>query len=181
MHIAVVLGSVREEGYTARAADTAIAALAAATDVSVDCIAPASLPLAFPGQPEAEALSLDLIARISAADGVLLVTPEYHGSFSSILKALIDNMGYPSALAGKPVGLLGVASGQIGAVKALEHLRSVCSHVGAFVLPYPVSISEVETQFDASGQGVSKEVEEQIRRLADSLVAHVRRLDGGQS
>ena len=59
------------------------------------------------------------------------------------MKLLIDNLGFPSALSGKPVALLGVAAGRIGAIKALEHLRSVASHVGAQVLPGPVSVASV--------------------------------------
>ena len=48
---------------------------------------------------------------------------------------MIENMGFPSVLAGKPVSLLGVAAGRIGAIKSLESLRGVCSHIGAIVLP----------------------------------------------
>jgi len=83
---------------------------------------------------------------VSKATGVILATPEYHGSVSSVMKRVIENLGFPSVLAGKPVGLLGVAAGQIGAIKTLEQLRSICSHIGAIVLPGPVCLDEQTEQ-----------------------------------
>jgi len=81
--------------------------------------------------------------QVSDATGVIFATPEYHGSYSSVIKLVIEQLGFPSVLSGKPIALLGVAAGSIGAIKALEHLRSVCSHVGAIVLPGPVSVAAV--------------------------------------
>ncbi len=37
-------------------------------------------------------------------------------------------------MSGKPVALLGVAAGSIGAIKSLEHLRGVVSHIGGLAL-----------------------------------------------
>lgn len=58
----------------------------------------------------------------------VLAPSEYPGSYSSVVKLFIENLGFPSLMSGKPVALLGVGAGQIGATKALEHLRSVCFH-----------------------------------------------------
>ena len=60
---------------------------------------------------------------------MVLATPEYHGSFSSVMKLLIENMGFPSVLAGKPISLLGVAAGRIGAIKSLENLRDLIDYM----------------------------------------------------
>lgn len=139
-HIVAVCGSLRNGSLTRRALSWAVKPLLHRDDVTLDIIDPRHLDLRFPGQDGADELEKDIIARVSRADGVLLATPEYHGSFSSVLKALLDAMGYPSALAGKPVALIGVAAGRPGAVKSLDHLRSVCAHMGAIVLPYPVSV-----------------------------------------
>jgi hypothetical protein len=62
--------------------------------------------------------------------GVVRAPPEYHGSFCAMIKLIIENLGFPSAIAGRPVALLGVAAGRIGAIKSLEHLRG-CAHTWA--------------------------------------------------
>lgn len=110
---------------------------------------------------------------VRSADGVIMSTPEYHGSFSSLIKVVIENLGYPSALSGKPVSLLGIAGGRYGAIKSLEHLRSVCSHVGALVLPGSISISKAQTVFDKRGSCLDVEVEQDIRDLARYLVRFI--------
>ncbi len=115
----------------------------------------------------------DVQRAVTEATGVLLATPEYHGSYSSVIKLLIENLGFPSALAGKPVALLGVAAGQIGAVKALEHLRGVCSHVGALVLPGSVSVAGVQKLFDEEGRCLDEGVERRVRGVATSLVDYI--------
>lgn len=57
--------------------------------------------------------------RIAAADGLLLVTPEYNGSLPGVLKNAIDWLSRPSqdiarVFAGKPVGVIGATPGQGG-------------------------------------------------------------------
>ncbi|MBX3179588.1 MAG: NAD(P)H-dependent oxidoreductase [Candidatus Hydrogenedentes bacterium] len=174
IHLVAVSGSVRRDGYTRRFLDLMIGMLEAYPGVTVDCIDPADFQLAFPGQPEAGAFQRALTDRVTPADGILLSTPEYHGSYSSVIKVLIDSMGYPSVMAGKPVSLLGIATGRLGAIKALEHLRSVCSHAGAIVLPYPVSVAEAHNRMDAAGACTDPDINEQMAQCARQLVAYTR-------
>jgi len=110
---------------------------------------------------------------VGQATGVVLVTPEYHGSFSSVMKLVIENLGFPSALAGKPVALLGVAAGTIGAIKSLEHLRGVVSHIGGHALPLPISIANVQKVFDREGHIVDPSVEKLVRQVAASLLGYI--------
>jgi NAD(P)H-dependent FMN reductase len=174
IHIVAVAGSLRRGSLTRKALDIAIAEVLQHGEVTVDLIDPAELPLALPGQQGAAELERILVERVRPATGLILSTPEYHGSYSSVLKLLIDNMGYPSILAGKHVALLGVAAGSIGAVKSLEHLRSVCAHVGAVVLPFPVSVATVDRVFDDQGNCTDVEVDRQIRMVAARLMEYIR-------
>lgn len=180
MKIVAVLGSLRSPSYTGAALRRAVRWLESYGRVEVDWIDPRDLPLAFPGQDGAAALEALLAPRIAAAEGVILATPEYHGSYSSVLKTLIDSMGYPSALAGKPVALLGVASGRLGAVKAIEHLRGVCAHAGAVVLPLAVSLACVETLIDMDGSRCEPEVDLQLQSLAGQLVRVIHQWEAGE-
>ncbi|MCG8604957.1 NAD(P)H-dependent oxidoreductase, partial [bacterium] len=91
----------------------------------------------------------------------------------SVIKLVVENLGFPSVLSGKPVALLGVAAGQIGAIKALEQLRSVCSHVGAIVLPGPVSVAGVSKLFDEQGRCLDERVEKRIRGMATNLLDYI--------
>ncbi len=123
--------------------------------------------------PPGDSRADELRSRIKQATGVILATPEYHGTFSSVMKLTIENMGFPSVLAGKPIALLGVAAGRIGAIKALEHLRCVASHVGGLVLPGPVSVAGVRGYFDDEGRINDPAVEASVRGVATSLLDYI--------
>jgi FMN reductase len=144
-------------------------------NVTVDLIDPATLDLPFPGQLSNSTGPQRLQEAVRAATGVVLVTPEYHGSFSSIMKLVIENLGFPSALEGKPVALLGVAAGTIGAIKSLEHLRGVVSHVGGIVLPLPISVANVQKVFDRDGRALDPAAEKMVRQVATNLMAYIQR------
>jgi FMN reductase len=88
-------------------------------------------------------------------------------------KLIIENLGFPSVLAGKPVALVGVAAGRIGAIKALEHLRSVLSHIGAIVLPGPVSVAGVQQVFDDKGRCLDENIETLVRGVATNLIDYI--------
>ena len=175
VRIAAILGTTRPGNVTSKVLALAVDELSGNPEVRVTWLDPAGMELPFPGQsgdfPDRERLQ----AAIREADGLIFATPEYHGSYAAAMKLVIENLGFPSVLAGKPAALIGAASGAIGAVKALEHLRSVLSHVGAIVLPGPVSVAGVHKVFDAEGRCLDEAVERRTRKLAANLLDYVER------
>ncbi len=172
--IVTIQGSVRKGNYTAFAMALVIDELRKQPDVEIVAIDPADYKLNFPGQ-SGENDSKKLQAIVGSAVGVILATPEYHGTFSSVLKLVFENLSFPSELKGKPVSLLGVAAGRIGAIKSLEHLRSVCAHVGAMALPYSISIANVQKMFDAQGNCIDAATDKAIRSVAQNHIEYIRR------
>ena len=171
--IAVIIGSVRPGNYTSMAAALVVDVLKNHHHVAVELIDPAKLHLPLPGEEGKEEATRALQEKVRNATGVVFATPEYHGSFSSVTKLVIENLGFPSVLAGKPVALLGVAAGAIGAIKSLEHLRGVLSHIGAVVLPLPVSVANVRNVFDAQGHCLDPNVEKLIRSVGTNLMQYI--------
>ena len=174
INVVAIVGSVRPDNMTAKVLALVADEMKKYADVRFEVIDPGDIQLGTPGQ-KTDASVEKLQESVSQATGVILSTPEYHGSYSSTIKLVIDNLGYPSVLAGKPVALLGVASGQIGAIKALEHLRSVCSHIGAIVLPGPVSVAGVHKLFDEQGRCQDVKAEKRIRALATNLMDYIQK------
>jgi NAD(P)H-dependent FMN reductase len=175
-----LVGSVRPQSNTAKAAAVAVDELCLVPGAAVDIVDPRLLDLRLPGAPGTDTLvteaATSLQQRVQPADGILMVTPEYDGSYSAVMKLLIEYLGYPSVLAGKPIALLGVASGSIGAARALDHLRGVCLHIGAVVVPGSRSVATVHKGFDAAGRAVDAAKEADIRAVAQSLVSFLTRL-----
>ena len=171
--IVAIKGSVRPNNYTAMALNLVLDEFKNHGGVSVQVFDPAELDLLPPGiegeSPDPGRMS----AAVTEATGIVLATPEYHGSFSSIMKLAIENLGFPSVMGGKPVALLGVAAGAIGAIKSLEALRGVCSHVGAIVLPGPVSVANCREVFNEDGTCNDERTEKRIRGVATNLMHYI--------
>lgn len=173
IRIVVINGTVRPGNYTSMASALVVDELKKHPEVTVELIDPADLNLPFPGlNPNAEG-TRKLQEAVKRATAVVLATPEYHGGVSAMMKLVIENLGFPSVLAGKPVALLGVAAGSIGAIKSLEQLRSIASHIGAIVLPLPVSVPNVQKAFDASGRVLDPAVDKLVRTLVKSVLDYI--------
>jgi NAD(P)H-dependent FMN reductase len=172
IRIVTLLGTSRPGNFTGKALSLVNDELAK-QGAAVETFDPAGMSLGFPGELVTEDAKR-MQESIKGASGLVVSTPEYHGCFSSMLKLMIENMGFPSAMVGKPVALLGVASGRIGAIKSLEQLRGVCSHVGAIVLPGPVSVAGVNGLFDDQGNCLDESTEKMVRGVASNVMDFLR-------
>jgi len=126
--------------------------------------------LPFPGEDIKGDNSDFLRDLLKSADAYIVGTPEYNGSFTSKLKLMIENSGHPSTLKGKPIGLVGLASGILGATKSLEQLRTVFSHIGGIVLPRVVSVAQVEQKFDDDGRCINAQTEKDLLLAVRNMI-----------
>ncbi len=172
MKITVILGSVRPDSKTREAAKVVMKRIKSIGG-SPQLLDPQDFRVSHLGGDFSTEIREKMMNMIGGSSGVIICTPEYNGTFSSVLMAIFENLGYPLAIAGKPISLLGVASGKIGAIKALEHLRSVCSHCGAIVLPTSLSIAEVDKVFDEKKGELTFQVQDQISQFTDQLFQYL--------
>ncbi|HEX3403232.1 MAG TPA: NADPH-dependent FMN reductase [Acetobacteraceae bacterium] len=96
-----------------------------------------------------------LRARIKAADGLLIVTPEYNYSIPGVLKNAIDWASRPpeQPFDGKPIGLMGASVGTLGSGRAQYHLRQCFVFLNGLVMNRPeVMIPAAQSKFDADGK-----------------------------
>lgn len=154
MKVLSLCGSLRAGSNTERALSLALdAAAAAGAEVEALSLRDFDLPWCD-GRPDTVPYGGDVErfrARLSAADGLLVGSPEYHGSLSGVLKNALDLLG-PGDLRGKMVGLLATARGDAGAMNTLNHLRHIFRWMDAWVLPAQVSIPRAQDAFDADGR-----------------------------
>jgi len=106
---------------------------------------------------------------VKQAHGLILGTPEYHGSFSGVLKNALDLMGFEE-FAGKMVGLISVAGGAMGGVAALSSLRSICRVLHAWVIPQQASVPFSFRAFNADGTIKDEKMHERVAEVGRQLV-----------
>ncbi len=152
--IAVIVGSLRRDSFNRKLA-TALAKLAPA-DFAFSFVEIGDLPLYNQDDDGAPAANVKrLKAEITAADGLLFITPEYNRSIPGVLKNAIDHASRPygqSVWAGKPAGVIGISVGAIGTALAQQHLRNVLAYLDVPTLGQPEAfIQAKDGLFEADG------------------------------
>ena len=122
----------------------------------------------------------ELKAKIKAADGLLMVTPEYNYSIPGVLKNAIDAVSRPygtSPFEEKPVAIMGASIGMLGTARAQYHLRQSMVFLNAFPLNRPeVMVPFAEKKFDSSGRLIDEETREKVKELLVELVKWIKKL-----
>lgn len=139
-HIVAVCGSLREGSHTRTALREALGG-ASSVGASTELLDPREfdLPMFDPDVSD-QGDGPELRARLEAADAIILGTPMYHGSYTNVIKNVLDYSGFEE-FEGTTVGLLGVSGGSFP-ISALDHLRGVCRALDAWVLPHEAAIPQ---------------------------------------
>jgi NAD(P)H-dependent FMN reductase len=152
-----VIGSTREGRFGPTVAHWFARFAAQRPDLDVDVV-----DLVEPGVPGPR-----FTAAIDAADGVVIVVPEYNHSFPGPLKTAIDSVG--REWHAKPVGFVSYG-GISGGLRAVEPLRGVFAELHAVTIRETVSFAMAWQAFDGAGNPKDADaVEAAARRLLDQL------------
>lgn len=147
-------------------------------DVQMTLHDPLDLPI-FNNDLEDPPGVLRLKAAIAAADGVVFSVPEYNYSIPGGLKNALDWVSRPpdqSPLRGKPVGMVGAASGMSGTIRAQTHLRQVLVYSDSPCLNQPeVLIPRARERFDADGRLTDPSTRVLLEKFGAAMAAFVRR------
>lgn len=168
-HVVAVCGSLREHSYTRLSLVHAVAGVedADGTGEVLD-LREYELPPLNPDRDEQGDAAV-FAREVREADAVLLGTPMYHGSCSGVLKNALDHCGFDE-FEGKTVGLLGVSGGSFP-ITAIEHLRSVCRALNAWVLPHQAAVPNASGAFE-DGEFRDERLADRVHRLGRDVVEY---------
>ncbi|WP_341702935.1 NAD(P)H-dependent oxidoreductase [Ferrovibrio sp.] len=181
IRVAALCGSLRKDSYNAAALRAAIELAPAGMTIRPAPVG--DLPLynddiRQAGYPEPVAR---LRQALGEADAVLFVTPEYNFSVPGVLKNAIDWASRPPSqpFDGKPVAIMGAATGVIGTARAQYHLRQMMVFLNAFPVNKPeVFIGQAASKFDAGGNLTDQPTRDIIAQLLAALQAWTLKLRG---
>jgi FMN reductase len=113
---------------------------------------------------------------VSSADGLILVTPEYHGSVSGVLKNALDLMSFEQ-LSGKVTGLISVLGGQSNS-NALNDLRVILRWTHTWCILDQIAIAQAWKAFSPEGKLIDEKLSQRLDQFAQSLVDNTHKLRG---
>ena len=158
----------------------AVEAVPAGSTIQIESIR--DIPL-YDGDVEAEQgipqAVQQLKARIVAADGLLIVTPEYNNSMPGVLKNAIDWLSRPPAdiprvFRGRPVAIMGATPGQGGTLLSQAAWLPVVRTLG--MRPWfegRVNVSGAGKVFDTDGRMADEAIRDRIRTFVEGFTAFV--------
>jgi chromate reductase len=118
-------------------------------------------------------------AAIRAADGVLMVTPEYNHGVPGVMKNAVDWASRPpgdAPLGGKPVGIIGASPGITGSARGQSQLRQAFEFTNSFCMPQPeLLVFKAHEKFDAAGKLKDAVTAQYLGRYLAAFAAWVRR------
>ncbi len=157
MKLVAIAGALREKSLNKQLLRLAIEILEK-DGVEIDLVDLRALGIPFyDGDVEAStglpASAQELVARISAANGLLIASPEYNFSVPAVLKNAIDwvTRAKPMPLRGKTAVLLSASPSLVGGNRALWVLRMSLEVVGVHVYPDMFSLASAHQGFDDAG------------------------------
>lgn len=171
-----IAGSLRSGSYSQKALQVAAERVRAlGAEVEILDLRSLNLPFCdggkeYPDYPGVEKLR----QAVKQADGLILVTPEYHGSLSGVMKNALDLLSFDQ-LSDKVTGLVSVLGGQSNS-NSLNDMRVIMRWVHAWTIPEQVAIGQAWQAFDEQGQLLDEALSQRFDAFAKSLVDNTRKL-----
>ena len=166
IRVGALCGSLRPGSYTRMALGLALAG-AAELGAETHLIDFNDYDLPFCNGDDDQPLPADvdrLKAEVESCQGLIIGTPEYHGSYSGVLKNAIDLMGFDQ-FGGKMIGLVGVAGGAMGGLSALASLRTIGRSLHSWVIPEQALVPNAWKVFDDDGQLKDPAFDKRLREV----------------
>jgi NAD(P)H-dependent FMN reductase len=111
---------------------------------------------------------LDFAQKIKAADGIIIVTPEYNGGYPASLKNAIDLL--TKEWFHKPIAISTVSNGDFGGNQALISTQFSLWKLHAITVPALFPVPNIDNTFDKNGKAINKE---KTDKLADVFIKEI--------
>lgn len=155
MKIVILLGSVRVGRQTYKATQYLQSRLNAVEGVSAQVIDLREWQIPIfedrwqkMDQPPTQLPNLS--ETLAQADGLVFASPEYHGSYTGVLKNAVDH--YWSEFYRKPIGVVATGAGRFGGINASTEMQQLALSIGGFPMPYKLLVPNIKHAFDEEDQ-----------------------------
>jgi chromate reductase len=175
-----ISGSLRQKSFNTALLRAAAELVEADTQLDVATIH--GIPLYDADVEAAEGLPpavQELKTRVMAADGLLLVTPEYNNGIPGVFKNAIDWLSRPDAdtarvFGNRPVAVIGASPGNFGTILAQAHWLPVLRTLRT--RPWfggRLMVSRAGTVFNETGELTDERVRTQLREFVNGFAQFI--------
>ncbi len=177
LFIPVILGTTRIGRMSEHAARLVTGELSKCEGVETDLIDIAKLPL--PTNDAGEAIKqAEFSTKMSRADALVVVSPEYNHGYSGLLKHILDSC--LKEYIHKAVGIVGVSAGPFGGTRVIQNLLPVMRELGLVTIFWDVNFSTVQKAFAEDGTLLDDSYIRRIEKFLKELIWMAKTLRHGR-
>ena len=179
VHIAIIIGSVREGRQTDKIAHYLHGQISLREGILAHTWDLAEEPMPLLTQKWKKMASPPPVFRqmsafLKQADGIIFCSPEYHGSYTGVLKNAVDH--FWEEFKRKPIGVVSTGSGYYGGMNASTEMQQLILSIGAYPMPKKLLVPYIQKAFDPFGNPIQEGLEENTQKFLEEFIWFVRAL-----
>jgi NAD(P)H-dependent FMN reductase len=148
LFIPIILGTARQGRQSEHVANFVLSEMKKRPEIETELIDVRQLKMRLDDAGE-EMKDADYAKKMTRADGLVIVTPEYNHGYPGLLKHALDMC--LEEYIHKAVALCGVSAGPFGGARVIENLVPVVRELGLAVTFTDLNFSRVKEAFDDQG------------------------------
>lgn len=172
MKVAIIIGSVREGRKTHHVAEYLASQMVGQGIWEVDMLdlEDHDLPVLkdrWKDQDPRDASLEEFSRRLTRAEAMIFVSPEYHGSYTGVLKNAVDH--FWAEFKRKPIGVVATGSGRFGGLNASTEMQQLILSLGAYPMPRKLLVPFVRRAFDADNQPLEERLAQDVENFLEEF------------
>ena len=167
LFIPIILGTARQGRQSEHVAGFILSEMKKRPEIETELIDVRHLKMRLDDAGE-EMKDPSYAEKMTRADGLVIVTPEYNHGYPGLLKHALDMC--LEEYIHKTVGLVGVSAGPFGGSRVIEQMVQVVRELGLTVTFTDVNFSKVRDAFDERGNLKDEKYIGRVAKFLNELV-----------
>jgi NAD(P)H-dependent FMN reductase len=167
LYIPVILGTARQGRQSEHVANFVLSEMKKRPEIETELIDVRKLKMSLEDAGE-EMKDADYAEKMTRADGLVIVTPEYNHGYPGLLKHALDMC--LEEYIHKAVAVCGVSAGPLGGARVIENLLPVFRELGLVATFNDVNFGKVRDAFDERGSLKDEKYVGRLAKLLNELV-----------
>lgn len=149
LYLPIILGTARQGRQSEHVANFLLSEMTKRPEIETEIVDVRQLKMTLDDAGE-EMKDPEFAKKMTRADGVVIVTPEYNHGYPGLLKHALDMC--LEEYIHKVAGLVGVSAGPFGGARVVEQMVQVVRELGLAVTFTDLNFSRVRDAFDEQGK-----------------------------
>lgn len=105
---------------------------------------------------------------LDESHGIILLSPEYHGSYTGVLKNALDY--FQKEFYRKPIGVASCSTGKFGGINASVQMQHLILSLGAFPMPQKLIVPSIHHHIGDDGNWNGDSLQTSLEKFAEEFI-----------